>query len=89
MPSTKFRPNPTYRSGADNNNFEDFQAGRHGGHLGYRNKMILAILNRNDASMPPSGFGLVRLTNQTEQIWFKIFRMTAVAARLDIGTERF
>ena len=33
--------------------FEDFQDGRHGGHLGYRNGSILAILNFYKALMPP------------------------------------
>ena len=30
--------------------FEKFEDGRHGGHLGYQNGMILAILNLCDAS---------------------------------------
>ena len=30
----------------------------HGGHLGYRNKLILAILNHHVASMPPTNFQL-------------------------------
>ena len=38
--------------------FEDFQDGLHGGHLGYRNKLILAILNLHVASMPPTNFQL-------------------------------
>ena len=43
--STKFRLNPTYRSGADiEDTTEDFQDGHNGGHLGYRNKIILSNL---------------------------------------------
>ena len=38
--------------------FEEFQNGRHGGHLGYRNVMILAILNLHVATMPPTKFQL-------------------------------
>ena len=38
--------------------FEEFQDGRHGGHLGYRNKTILAILNLYVAPMPPIKFQL-------------------------------
>ena len=33
--------------------FEDFQDGRRGGCLGYRNGTILAILNLDVAPMPP------------------------------------
>ena len=33
--------------------FEEFQDGRHGGHLGYRNRTILGILNLYVALMPP------------------------------------
>ena len=38
--------------------FEEFQDGRHGGHLGYRNGTILAILNFHVATMPPTKFQL-------------------------------
>ena len=38
--------------------FEEFQYGRHGGHLGYWNKTILAILNLHVATMPPTKFQL-------------------------------
>ena len=38
--------------------FEEFQDGRHGCHLGYRNGMILAILNLCDTVMPPIKFQL-------------------------------
>ena len=36
--------------------FEEFQGGRHGGHLGYRNGTILAILNLYFVAMPPINF---------------------------------
>ena len=38
--------------------FQDFQAGNHGGHLGYWNGTNLAILNRHVTPMPPTMFGL-------------------------------
>ena len=38
--------------------FEEFQDGQHGGHLGYWNGMILAILNLHITPMPPTTFGL-------------------------------
>ena len=38
--------------------FEDFQDGRHGGHLGYQNEMILAILNLHVTLMTPTKFQL-------------------------------
>ena len=34
--------------------FEEFQDGRRNGNLGYRNGMILAILNLHVATMPPT-----------------------------------
>ena len=41
--------------------FEKFQDGHHGGHLGYRNGMILAILNLCLTVMLPSSFSSIRL----------------------------
>ena len=45
--------------------FEEFQDqfldGHHGGQLGYKNGMILVILNLNVSPMPPLSFGLIRL----------------------------
>ena len=38
--------------------FAEFQDGRHGGHLGYQNRMILAILNLYITLMPPTMFQL-------------------------------
>ena len=38
--------------------FEEFQDGRLGGHLGYRNGKILAILNLHVATMSPTKFQL-------------------------------
>ena len=40
--------------------FEEFQDVCHGGHLGYRNGMILAILNHCLTVMPPIKFQLNR-----------------------------
>ena len=67
--------------------FEEFQDGRHGGHLGYRNGTILAILNRCVTVMPPIKFWL----NLTYGLGgdLKNFNMAAISAILDIGTERF
>ena len=53
--------------------FEDFQDGRHGSHLGYRNGMILAILNLPVVPMPPIKFGL-NLTCVREQMWCQNFQ---------------
>ena len=36
--------------------FEEFQDGCHGGHLGYGNKIILAIQNLHVTLMPPTKF---------------------------------
>ena len=38
--------------------FEEFQDGPHGGHLGYGNITILAILNLHVATMAPTKFQL-------------------------------
>ena len=40
--------------------FEEFQDGRHGGHVGYRIGTILTILNLQVATMPPTKFQLNR-----------------------------
>ena len=65
--------------------FEEFkdgrQDGRHGGHLGYRNETILAILNLYNAPIPPIKFRL----NLTvwEEMLFEEFQDGP------LGTERF
>ena len=68
--------------------FEEFQDGRHGSHLGYRNGTILAILNLCITVMPPIKFWLnpTRFGRRCRLINFK---MAAVVAILDIGTKRF
>ena len=38
--------------------FEEFEDGHHGDHLGYWNWTILAILNLQVATMPPTKFQL-------------------------------
>ena len=38
--------------------FDKYQDGRHGGHLGYRNRTILTILNFRVTVMPPIKFWL-------------------------------
>ena len=68
--------------------FEEFQDGCSGGHFGYQNGTILAILNlcHCDASHQVSaqsdlGFG--------RKCRWKNFKMATVAAILDIGMEQF
>ena len=63
--------------------FEEFQDGRPGGHLGYRNGMNLAILNLCVTVMPPSSFSSIGL-----RVWEEM-SFEGLAAILDIGTERF
>ena len=53
--------------------FEDFQDSHHGGHLGYRNGTILAILNLYFALMLPSNFDSIQLT-VWEEMLFKEFQ---------------
>ena len=48
--------------------FEDFQNGRHGGQLGYRNKTSLAIRNFLDATMPPKKYLLSPTDRSTADI---------------------
>ena len=47
--------------------FEEFQDGHHGGHLGYRNGMILAILNLYVAPMP-----LIKFSSIWLMVWEEI-----------------
>ena len=49
--------------------FEEFQDGRHGGHLGYQNGMILAILNLYVTVMPPIKFQLNRTYSLGDVVW--------------------
>ena len=65
--------------------FEDFQDGHHGGHLGYWNRMSLAILNLHAAPMPSTKFGLNQPFRSRLQL--NIFNMATVAAILDIVTK--
>ena len=53
--------------------FEEFQDGRHGGHLGYRNGTTLAILNLYIAPKPPNKFWL-NLTYFWEEMLFEEFQ---------------
>ena len=67
---------------------EDFIDGCHGGHLGFRNGTILAIKNCHVNPMPPivsaqSDFPFGRRCR------LKIFKISAMSATLDIGTEQF
>ena len=56
MPHTKFHLIQNYLSGALL--FQDFQAGHHGGYLGYCYETNLTILNLHIIPMPPIKFGL-------------------------------
>ena len=67
---------------------EEFQDGRPGGHLGYWNRAILAILNICVTVMPPIKFQLYR-TGFRKRCRLKNFKMATMAAILDIGMEQF
>ena len=64
--------------------FEEFQDGHPGSHLGYRNRMILAILNLCVTVMPSIKFQLNR-----QGLGGDVLSRISMAAILDIGTERF
>ena len=68
--------------------FEEFQDGRCGGHLGYRNATILAVLNLCVTVMPPIKFQLNR-TGFGRRCRLNNSKLAALAALLDIETERF
>ena len=57
MPPIKFKLNQT-NTVREQMWFEDFQDGCDGGHLGYQNGTILAILNLHAAPMPSTKFPL-------------------------------
>ena len=67
---------------------EEFQDRVHGSHLRYRNGTTLAILNLYVAQIPPIMFWQSHLLFGR---WcrLKYFKMAAMAAILDMGTERF
>ena len=52
---------------------EEFQDGRHGGHLGYPKRTNLTILNLYAAPMPPIRFWL-NLTYGLEEMLFEEFQ---------------
>ena len=68
---------------------EDLQDGCCGGHLGYRNKMVLAILNLHVTQMPPCKFWLNLTYHSGEKLRFEEFQDGHLEAILYIGTERF
>ena len=68
---------------------EEFQDGCHGRHLGHLNGMILAILNLYVAPMPPIKFQLNLTYGFGRSCHLKDFKLAAVVAILDIGTEQF
>ena len=61
---------------------------KHGGHLGYWNGTILAILNLCVTVISPIKFQLNR-TGFGRRCRLKNFKVAAVAAILDIDMERF
>ena len=70
---------------------EDLQDGCCDGHCGYRNKMVLAILNLYVVPMPPTKFWLnltypVPLGNRSG---LKIFKMATMGAILDTRAQLF
>ena len=66
--------------------FEQFQECHHGGHLGYWNGTILAILNLHVNPKLTTKFGL-HPTACGSRCGLKSFKMAAVTAILDIGTK--
>ena len=80
-----FGLNLTNRSRASG--FEDFQAGHRGGHLGYQNRTILAILNLCIAPMPPTTYRLNPTYGLGGDVCLKIFKAANMVAILDTGTE--
>ena len=58
--------------------FEDFQDDHCGGHLGYWNGMILAILNRYVVPMPPTKFQLNPIYSLGVDVHLKIFKFLAI-----------
>ena len=82
--------------------FEEFQDGHHGGHFGYQNGTILAILNLWLLKMNDfNNFESLSHCEASHQVSTKLdlpfgrrcrlknFMMAAMAAILAIGTERF
>ena len=69
--------------------FEEFQDDRLGNRLGYRNGTILAFLNLYIAPIIPSKFWLNLTYGWEEMSFLKNFKMAALVAILDIGTEPF
>ena len=67
--------------------FEEFQDGVHGGHLGYQNSTTLAILKLYVPPMPPINFWLNTTYGFGRRCRLKYFKMAAIAAILDTGTE--
>ena len=54
--------------------FKDFQAGCHGGHLGYQDGTILAIINLHVSPMPSTKFGFNPIFSLWEQITTEDFQ---------------
>ena len=68
---------------------EDFQGGCLGGHLGYQDEIILAILNVHVAPMPSTMFRLNPTYRSGADNKLKIFKMAGVATSLDSLTKWF
>ena len=50
--------------------FEEFQDSRHGDHLGYQNRMIVAILNLHNTQVPPIKFKLnLTYRSGADMVW--------------------
>ena len=63
--------------------FEGFQDGNYGGHLRYRNGMVLAFLNLYVVPMPPIKFQFGR------RCGLKNFKTATMTTSLDIEMEQF
>ena len=68
--------------------FEEFHDGCPGGHLGFRDRVILAMLSIYVALMPPTKFWF-NIMWCGRRYLFKNFKMVAKVAILDFGTEYF
>ena len=67
--------------------FEELQENPHGGHLGYWNGTILAILNLCVTVMPPINFQLnhgLTVWEENQEMLFEDFKMVTMAAILAI-----
>ena len=68
--------------------FKEFQDGCHGGHFGYQNGTILAILNLQVVSIPSTTFQFNPIYCWGADVVLKILKVATMLAILDIGMEQ-